>query len=483
MKTRSGKEIKWKENSFPASDGIENLYKEALHLFSSASQIISKMEKTVANICNKVQDRKSLEGLDHLNMALDYLDDAIENIEESRDRYGETNIFHLPAEIVKDILQFVSFKDMKKLRLVSRSMYQIVTPLEPRFSIWIIDLNRPCPSFGQILNKSPHTQLYITLPECEEEMKSYSRHLDKASDRIVGLSGHASVIKKLPTASKIVNQLEKLTSVKEDSEYVYSYRYTPPLTQDYNDIIPLLSQNSNSLIELQLSHFDSTKVNNENHFVFKNLKTVHLFDCTIFDEGSDYIFSKCKTTLECLKVSGIRFGTNWTLKIPNDADLLLPNMKKLTIEEDNDLGDYVPRFLQNVCPTITELNLLKVHFCQYEVFRTKLVVKKLYIYNCRIDNFVSLLNVCSSTLQDLHLRQDNKFDDDKVFEPREEYMDIPDIIDQMFKEQFRLETLQHFTVECGEFKNGREKKLFKHLRDGDKVPPDAVMTIRYPSKP
>ena len=99
-----------------------------------------------------------------------------------RDRHGETNIFKLPPEIVEDILKFLSFKDKKRLRLVSRSMYQIVTPLDHRFQLWNIDLNKPCPYFGQILNKRVETQLSITLPNSEDRIETFARHLVKVKN-------------------------------------------------------------------------------------------------------------------------------------------------------------------------------------------------------------------------------------------------------------------------------------------------------------
>ena len=84
--------------------------------------------------------------------------------------------------MVKDILKFLELKDKKRLRLVSRCMYQIVTPLDHRFQLWNIDLNKPCPYFGQILNKRVDTQLCITLPKSEDRIESYARHLVKVKN-------------------------------------------------------------------------------------------------------------------------------------------------------------------------------------------------------------------------------------------------------------------------------------------------------------
>ena len=98
----------------------------------------------------------------------------------------------------------------------------------------------------------------------------------------------------------------------------------------------------------------------EQHFKLENLQTVHFFNYHIDDFASDFILSKCKTTLETLKLSYVSMSLN----NGKEGDVLMPNLKKLTIVQKNrGLSWTLSRFLQRICPNITELNLVKAEPC------------------------------------------------------------------------------------------------------------------------
>ena len=44
--------------------------------------------------------------------------------------------------MVEEIMKYVSFRDKKRLRLVSPAMYHLITPCDNRFLLWRINLNR-----------------------------------------------------------------------------------------------------------------------------------------------------------------------------------------------------------------------------------------------------------------------------------------------------------------------------------------------------
>ena len=87
--------------------------------------------------------------------------------------------------MVDELMKYISFRDKKMLRLVSRSMYDLVTPHDKRFSVWKIDLNRGGCShkFGRFLDRNPDAKLHITLYESGTSMAKfmdkYTPHLEK----------------------------------------------------------------------------------------------------------------------------------------------------------------------------------------------------------------------------------------------------------------------------------------------------------------
>ena len=81
--------------------------------------------------------------------------------------------------MIDRLMKDISFEDKMNLRLVSKPMYHLVTPRDHRFNIWKIDLNRKCLNFGEILDKSPNTELHVTLPKSRLAMAKYVPHLEK----------------------------------------------------------------------------------------------------------------------------------------------------------------------------------------------------------------------------------------------------------------------------------------------------------------
>ena len=101
-----------------------------------------------------------------------------------RKRFGETKIFILSVEMIDELMKYLSFRDKKTLRLVSRSMYDLVTPHDKRFYTWNIDLNRGRPvKLGGIFDRCPDAKLHITLHKSESVMAkfmdSYTHDLTK----------------------------------------------------------------------------------------------------------------------------------------------------------------------------------------------------------------------------------------------------------------------------------------------------------------
>merc|ERR1711971_381526 len=100
-------------------------------------------------------------------------------------------------------------------------------------------------------------------------MAKYTPDFEKASDRIVELVATSPVIRKIPDDLKMINKLEKLSIsyVKLDDENtirlrkMYEDLYPPVPEQDFNDVMPILQRNSNSLKTLYLSHFVVDRVN------------------------------------------------------------------------------------------------------------------------------------------------------------------------------------------------------------------------------
>jgi len=422
---------------------IGDLFAEASTLFAKTNEFLGKVETVLNKLHNNVQDYKSLEGLRIVKESMENVNKAVNAIDESRERFGECKIFALSAEMVEEIMKYVSFRDKKRLRLVSPAMYHLITPCDNRFLLWRINLNRGCADFGTILEKSPNAELHVTLPKSKEIMATIAPHLEKESDRIVELVGTLPVITQLPDAFKMINFETLSISSGNTSEYSYGY-------PNYSDAVPFLQRHADNLKTLCLSHFNN-QVNKAADFEFKALKDLHFdyYDGKI-DLSSDFIVSKCTDSLESLtltKVHLMKFRTT------NDYSKL-KSVKKLTVDGNSSHIDgwSLPGFLEVVCPGIKKVVLKGVHLpYNFETFGkgSKQVVEELYMHNCRFGKveLSSLLNACSLSLKTLHIRQDEEYNDDEIdwdgeeSEPEEEY----DIIDTMLEIDFRLRNLQDLT--------------------------------------
>jgi len=325
-------------------------------------------------------------------------------------------------------------------------MYHLVTPCDNRFLVWRIDLNRGCTDLGSLLNKCPSAELHLSLPKSSRVMAKFVSHLEKESDRIVELVGALPVITQLPDALQTMNNLESL-SISSGSTEDYSYRFP-----DYSGAVPILHRHANSLKSLCLSHFNN-KASTTLDFQFKALKDLHLRNYMgDIDFALDFVISKCTDSLETLTLSNVQ-----KLKSSSKNDYsTLASLKKLTVDGNNFYLDWsLPYFLKEVCPGIRKVVLKGVHLpFGVEKFSCELVVEELYMHNCRFDNaeLSSLLTACSSSLKTLHIRQDDEYCDEGIFDNekdwvREEYESQGeyDIIHTMFKTDFKLRNLEDLT--------------------------------------
>jgi len=487
-------------NHDAGTDVVEELFKEASTLFASNNVITAKMDSVLTALQHNVQDYKSMNCLDNFKKSMHFLSKAVADLEDSRKRYGESKIFLLPAEMIDRLMKDISFEDKMNLRLVSKPMYHLVTPRDHRFNIWNIDLNRKCLNFGEILNKSPNTEIHVTLPKSRLAMAKYVPHLEKASDRIVEIEATSPVIREQPNFLKMLKQLEKcsisflesnasgkielgyrrqrLSFLSSDSEED-DYSKTPP-KQNYNDVVLILQQNSTSLKTLYLSRFVGSKLDKIDDFELSVLQELHFSNYNgNFDLASDFIVSKCKASLQSLTLSDVVLFRRG--KKPEEITKL-EMLKKLTVKrEDFCLSWSLPAFLKYVCPGITELVLTRVHFPD-EIFNTTLVIEKMNISNCRIDNISSLLNACSSTLINLHIRQDLEFDYDKIIQDDDweydcEMNDGPFcLIKSMLKQDFKLRRLQHLTLMTEDFSDAQKMSI----DFGSKLPAGVTIQIESP---
>jgi len=474
------------------------LFAEAGTLFAKTNKFLKKVDSVLDEIHYNVQDYRSWDGVCNFKEALKYLNKAAVAFEQSRERFGETKIFILSVEMIDELMKYLSFRDKKTLRLVSRSMYDLVTPHDRRFYTWNIDLNRGCSvKLGRIFDRCPDAKLHITLHKSESVMakfmNSYTHDLTKASDRIVELVATSPVIRKMPDAFKMMDQLEKLSIsyVKLDDEnttrlrkmYGNDLHMFPPIPdQDYNDVMPILQRNSNSLTCLYLLHFHADKVNSTADFKLKALKDLQLSNYHgELNIASDVIGSKCKDSLETLTLFEVSLGD---LKVKKSEEIpTLATLKELTVtEKSNTIMWSLPDFLTYVCPGVTKLVLNSVHI-PIKVFEGQLVIEELYIHNCRIDTISSLLNACSLTLTTLHIQQDRRFRDKKLYlvESDLPYMQsMMDghfcIIKRMLTKEFRLRNLQNLTLVTHKYDDADEMtKAF-----GNKLPAGVNILIKRP---
>jgi len=244
---------------------------------------------------------------------------VLELVDESRLRLNETNILEIPELALKELLKYLSLRDILNLRIVNSRLYTEVTKLHKRCNVWILTKEKISAKPPDQIFFQSNTRIHLKLKDITPDMIEVLA-TGNCAERIIRLSG-TSYDDESP-GNIPANVIHKITRL-EELLWISGSQSSDAMV----NLQILLNSNPNTLRKMELISINPGNSLRINHDMTK-LQSLKLYNFRGPNQFILNLLSKCRSTSKflTLKSDGL-----WDILHGCSVDFEMTNLQKVSI--------------------------------------------------------------------------------------------------------------------------------------------------------